>query len=159
MEQVSWDDAQKFLKKLNQMEKTDTYRLPTEAEWEYACRAGAPRLLLWGRRRRLDKYAWYGKQRQERPIRWANCSPMPGASTTCTATSGNGARTGTGNMPLGRWSIPKGLMPDTGRVLRGGSWYTIPQDPAFGRARPYSTLTAATTSIGFSGGPDALITP
>ena len=34
VEQVSWDDAQEFLAKLNRIEKIDTYRLPTEAEWE-----------------------------------------------------------------------------------------------------------------------------
>jgi formylglycine-generating enzyme required for sulfatase activity len=40
VEQVSWNDAQEFISKLNQMEDTDKYRLPTEAEWEYACKAG-----------------------------------------------------------------------------------------------------------------------
>ena len=40
VEQVSWDDCQEFIEKLNLKERTDKYRLPTEAEWEYACRAG-----------------------------------------------------------------------------------------------------------------------
>ncbi|MDR1243245.1 MAG: formylglycine-generating enzyme family protein [Deltaproteobacteria bacterium] len=42
VEQVSWEDAQKFIRRLNQMEGTDKYRLPTEAEWE---RAADPRVL------------------------------------------------------------------------------------------------------------------
>ena len=37
VEQVSWPDAQTFIEKLNQMNDGYTYRLPTEAEWEYAC--------------------------------------------------------------------------------------------------------------------------
>ncbi len=39
VERVSWNDAQAFCQKLSQI-TGKTYRLPTEAEWEYACRAG-----------------------------------------------------------------------------------------------------------------------
>jgi formylglycine-generating enzyme required for sulfatase activity len=40
VENVSWDDTQKFIESLNRMEGINKYRLPTESEWEYACRAG-----------------------------------------------------------------------------------------------------------------------
>jgi formylglycine-generating enzyme required for sulfatase activity len=43
VESVSWEDAQEFIQRLNAREGTGewTYRLPTDAEWEYACRGGA----------------------------------------------------------------------------------------------------------------------
>jgi len=40
VDSVTWEDAQAFIKKLNALEKTNVYRLPTEVEWEYAAAAG-----------------------------------------------------------------------------------------------------------------------
>jgi formylglycine-generating enzyme required for sulfatase activity len=48
VEQVSWNDAQEFIKKLNERNDVYTYRLPTEAEWEYACRAGTTTEFAFG---------------------------------------------------------------------------------------------------------------
>jgi formylglycine-generating enzyme required for sulfatase activity len=47
VEWVSWDDATEFCEKLSQMEQVN-YRLPTEAEWEYACRAGIKTAFYFG---------------------------------------------------------------------------------------------------------------
>ena len=52
---VSWNDAQAFIAKLNAMNDGYTYRLPSEAEWEYAARAGTT-----GDPADLDSIAWYG---------------------------------------------------------------------------------------------------
>jgi formylglycine-generating enzyme required for sulfatase activity len=59
VENVSWDDAQEFCQKLN--DKTGKkYRLPTEAEWEYACRAGTQTRFYFGDdAAKLGDYGWY----------------------------------------------------------------------------------------------------
>jgi len=60
VENVSWIDAQEFIRRLNQKEGTNKYRLPTEAEWEYACRAGSETAYCFGDdESRLGDYAWY----------------------------------------------------------------------------------------------------
>jgi formylglycine-generating enzyme required for sulfatase activity len=59
VEMVSWDDAAEFCKKLSAKEGK-TYRLPTEAEWEYACRAGTTTRYSFGDdEESLGEYAWY----------------------------------------------------------------------------------------------------
>lgn len=60
VESVSWDDVQEFIKKLNKMEGTDKYCLPSEAEWEYACRAGTTTRYSFDDESKLNEYAWYG---------------------------------------------------------------------------------------------------
>ena len=67
VETVSWEDCQAFLDKLNRMEHTTLYRLPTEAEWEYVCRSGSQLPFCVGDvgeencdfSKSLDMVAWY----------------------------------------------------------------------------------------------------
>ena len=60
VEQVSWDDVQDFCKKLSQKTGRE-FRLPSEAEWEYACRAGTSTRYYFGDdEKKLGEYAWFG---------------------------------------------------------------------------------------------------
>ncbi|ELP56926.1 twin-arginine translocation pathway signal sequence domain protein [Microcystis aeruginosa TAIHU98] len=65
VEKVSWNDAQAFCQKLSQI-SGKTYRLPTEAEWEYACRAGTTTRYYFGDdANQLGDYAWYAGNSQQ----------------------------------------------------------------------------------------------
>ncbi|MDP8205675.1 MAG: formylglycine-generating enzyme family protein [Candidatus Electryonea clarkiae] len=62
LENVSWEDAQGFLGTLNDMEEGSPWRLPSEAEWEYAARSGTNTRFPWGDDNNyssISNYAWY----------------------------------------------------------------------------------------------------
>jgi formylglycine-generating enzyme required for sulfatase activity len=119
VESVSWDEVQDFIAKLNQMLGTNNLRLPTEAEWEYACRAGT----TGARYRELDKIAWYddnsgGKTHpvgKKAPNAWGLYDMLGNVWEWC--------QDWYGAYPFGSVTDPTGFLTGSIRVNRGGSWY------------------------------------
>jgi len=126
VDQVSWNEAQKFIKKLNQMEGINKYRLPTEAEWEYACRAGTSTVFSFGNKvDKLDEYAWYrdNSESQTQPV--GKKKPNAWGLYDMHGNVWEWCQDWYGGYPSNSVVDPK--RPDIGdkgedRVLRGGSW-------------------------------------
>jgi formylglycine-generating enzyme required for sulfatase activity len=125
VEKVSWNDVQEFIRKLN-AQTGKHYRLPTEAEWEYAARGGnKSRKYKYSGSNALESVAWYGdnsgstthpvgtKSANELGIYdmsgnvWEWCSDWSGA------------------YPASAQNNPVGALSGSDRVYRGGSWYII----------------------------------
>jgi formylglycine-generating enzyme required for sulfatase activity len=67
VDSVSWNDAQKFIQKLNTLEGRNAYRLPSEAEWEYAARAESTAAYCFGDDvKQLRDYAWYDENSENK---------------------------------------------------------------------------------------------
>jgi len=120
---VSWNDAQKLIQKLNKQEGSDKYRLPTEAEWEYACRAGSTTRFFFGDDdSSLRKYAWYGSISGGRTHRVAQKKPNDWSLYDMHGNVWEWCQDWKGNYPSGSVTDPKGPSGGTSRILRGGSW-------------------------------------
>jgi formylglycine-generating enzyme required for sulfatase activity len=130
---VSWNDAITFCKRLSAKEGVP-YRLPTEAEWEYSCRAGSTSEFSFGdHEKQLRDYAWcnvsFGKLNgrhhpqkvaTKRPNAWGLYDMHGNVWEWCHDRFGAYGRSATMD-PTGP---SEGLM----RVYRGGSWDSVPSD-------------------------------
>ena len=121
---ISWDDAQSFLQKLNQMEGTDKYRLPTEAEWEYAARAGTESTYFFGNDTAdLVDYAWYDDNSDEisHPVGQKRANPW-GLFDMCGNVTEWVQDWYAQAYPPGQVTDPRGEEFGRYRVMRGGCW-------------------------------------
>jgi formylglycine-generating enzyme required for sulfatase activity len=123
VENVSWDDAQDFIRKLNQVEKTDKYRLPTEAEWEYACRAGSTQSYCFGDgNAELWQYAWYADNSQKSTHPVGRLKPNAWGLYDMHGNVYEWCQDWYEDYPPGPVTDPRGPSSGEYRLLRGGSW-------------------------------------
>ena len=133
VETISWNETHEFISKLNQLEGTDKYRLPTEAEWEYACRAGTETPFFTGLCILTDRANYNGKF----PIK--GCPEGQNRKTTMKIGSFVPNPWGLYDMHGNVWEWcqdwyakgypknavdPRGPFSGTAKVLRGGAWFS-----------------------------------
>lgn len=126
---LSWDDVQAFCRDLSDREGA-VYRLPTEAEWEYVCRAGMPsphEFCFGDDINLLAEYAWYGKHQSSaapvallKPNAWGVYDMHGNAMEVVQdwfSSDFNGAQTAVVAVD------PEGPSDGFNHTLRGGNWY------------------------------------
>jgi formylglycine-generating enzyme required for sulfatase activity len=135
VDNVSWNDVQEFLRKLN----TQTgikYRLPTEAEWEYAARGGnLKRDYLFSGSNDLDDVAWYnsnyltmvthGNAKTTHPVGSKEANEL--GLYDMSGNVSEWCKDWYGNYPSVEQSNPSGPISGINRTIRGGSWTDAPE--------------------------------
>ena len=127
VDNMSWNDVQEFLANLNSAKASAAYRLPTEAQWEYAYRAGATTRFYWGDDAdgtEADEHAWYSDNSGsdihpvggKEPNDWGLHDMAGNVSEFC--------QDFYGDYPEDSVTDPEG--PDTGeyRIVRGGGFFS-----------------------------------
>ena len=129
VEQVSWDDCQEFLKKLNARFPGKTYRLPTEAEWEFAARGGnQSKSFQYAGSNDLKEVGWFAENSgsQPHPVGQKKSNEL-----SLHDMSGNvweWCNDWYGTYPSMAQTNPLGPESGSRRVRRGGSWNYAPAD-------------------------------
>jgi len=125
---VSWNDSVKFCEWLSRKEKK-TYGLPTEAQWEYACRAGTTTAYSFGDEpQMLGDYAWYGDNSggrthpvgSKQPNPWGLYDMHGNVLQWCADYYDQKYYQNSPNKD------PQNILTATAHVVRGGSWFSIP---------------------------------
>ena len=132
VEKVSWDDCQEFIRELNQQEGTDKYRLPPEAEWAYACRAGTDTPFAFGNCLSTDQANYDGSnplpgcpkgRYREKTVPVAGFAPNAWGLYDMHGNVYEWCQDWKGAYPTGAVTDPKVFPSGLRRVYRGGSWY------------------------------------
>jgi len=132
VEQVSWNDVQDFIRKLNMMEWTDKYRLPTEAEWEYAARAGTTTAFSTGTCLSTDQANYQGHnnplhgcpkgQYREKTVDVGSFAPNAWGLYNMHGNVWEWVQDWYGDYSSGGVTDPEGPSNGWDRVARGGAW-------------------------------------
>ncbi len=126
---VSWNDAQKFIEELNARERINTYRLPTEAEWEYAARARTKTAYSFGNDPGLlKKYGWYDDNSDGKIHAVGQLKENPWGLHDMHGNVWEWVEDWYGKYPSGSQSDPEGPKNGNFRVVRGGSFIVSPRD-------------------------------
>ena len=125
VECVSWDDCQEFLRKLNSL-TSQNFRLPTEAEWEFACRGGNnSRGYKYSGSNYIDNVAWYDGNSGGKAHPVATKLPNELGIYDMSGNVYEWCSDWCGGYTSGAQTNPKGPYDGSDRVCRGGNWFGL----------------------------------
>jgi formylglycine-generating enzyme required for sulfatase activity len=144
VDQVSWVDANEFCRRLSRFSEEKTtgfrYRLPTEAEWEYACRAGTTTRYSFGASdSRGNRYGWSKANSDNQTHEVGLKQPNPWGLYDMHGNVWEWCQDWHGEYSRSDVTDPKGPAEGLLRVVRGGSWFNpigFSQSASRGRSKP-----------------------